>query len=125
MKGAWLLAENADLFADAVAAMRRMPGHLDESDGFAQLRDPAGRYFTFFRDEAGTEWHDDPIVLTDGVEAPDLAGATAVWFECRWEDLVKLVIEGIQANLGHPAWVEDGNGVIWSASDVDPTRIQL
>jgi hypothetical protein len=111
-------------------ARRRVLGRLGarcSSDGATvQLRNDAGQYFTLF-DKAEPEWEykEGPLTAAPGVELPDVTKMKGLAVECRSESqfasLVKEIADGSESEV----WVEDGDGVIWRASDVDPDRVRL
>lgn len=129
MKGAFLLSESQSLFSDACAALVRRGATYAEGDGgVAQYRDAEGRLFTLFGTvdpEFDWEFREGPFSLAGQAVMPDMSTVTACSVECRWEELFAVVVKAIASELTTPAWVLDGDGVLWLASEVDPKRIRL
>jgi len=50
---------------------------------------------------------------------------TACPFEFRRPDLAARLVREIAKAGGSPTWVLDGDGVVWDARDVDPSKMRL
>jgi hypothetical protein len=127
MKGAFLVSEDTNLASLVLAAMEGVGAEV-APDGVAQIRDDEGRLFTVFAhpDPASDwEWRSGSVTPTDDGLQPDLATASACWIECRWEVLFADLVRTLARALPGDSWVLDGDGVLWSAADVDPTRVRL
>lgn len=125
MKGAYLLSGTPDL-ADVVLAAMRVAGAQVTPDGVAQRHDEQGRLFTVFAHPVPEpEWRSDPMTPAEQGPRPDLEGLTAVWIECRWDDLFVAEVRALALALPTASWVLDGDGVLWPAGSVDPARVRL
>ena len=126
MKGAILLSESSHLFDDAKQVLVRLGARCSSDGAMVQLLNDTGQRFTLF-DKAEPEWEykDRPLTAAPGVELPDVSKMKGLAVECRSEtqfaSLVKAIADGSESEV----WVEDGDGVIWRASDVDPDRLRL
>lgn len=126
MKSAYLVSP-APSFEDDVWRAAAALG-ADVHGPYAQYRDAEGRYVTVFGaldPKHAADWRDD-LVPGPGMETvPDLRAALAVSVECRWEDLFASWVGRLATLLPEPAWVVDGDGVIWPATQVDPDAVRL
>lgn len=128
MKSAFLLSTRQDLFDAARSALLAGPHSASANGDTVQFRDPRGRLFTMFDGpdpELDWEVREGPYILAGGAVLPDMASVAICIIECRWEDLFASVVSEIADALLAPSWVLDSNGVLWPASDVDPSRITL
>lgn len=126
MKGAFLLSESSRLFDDAKQVLVRLGARCSSDGAVVQLRDDAGQYFTLFN-KAEPEWEykEAPLTAAPGVELPDVSKMKGLAVECRSETQFASLVKAIAAGSESEVWVEDGDGVIWRASDVDPERVRL
>ncbi|MFE0642644.1 hypothetical protein ACFW2Y_13665 [Streptomyces sp. NPDC058877] len=125
MKGAYLISTSTDLF-DKIHSILLEVGAKAAAD-VVQLDDGQGHLFTVYEADPSLDWdwREGPFSLRREVQMPDLAGAVACMVECRWEAMFARVVQHISAHLPQTAWVLDGNGVLWDASDVDPSEVCL
>ena len=131
MRGGFVVSTGPELFEQATSALAEFGavGATDDlGDRMMQCSDQDGRLFTLFeRVPAGTEWEvsDEPIRAAPHVDLPDMRAVIACPFECRWPDLAARLIAAIARTAKAPVWVLDGDGVLWAADAVDPTKIRL
>lgn len=127
MKGAFVVSSDMHVFDEARDALVRIGAKATEDD-VVQLQDELGRLFTIYRSidpSTDWEWREGPFISRADVEPPDMTKATACWVECRWEDLFASVMRRLAEALSTTAWVLDGDGVLWPASEVDPREVRL
>jgi hypothetical protein len=126
MKGAFLLSESRRLFDEAKEVLVRLGASCSDDGEVVQLRNDAGQSFTLF-DKADPEWEykQEPLTAAPGVELPDVSKMIGLAVECRSETQFASLVKAIAAGSDSQVWVEDGDGVIWRASDVDPERVRL
>jgi hypothetical protein len=128
VKGAFLLSEDRQLFAELCDVLVRIGAEYTADDDVLQLRDDRGRLLTVIgRVEPEFEWEfrQGPFTLEGNAWLPDMSSVTACIVECRWEDLFASVVARIASELEAMLWVLDSNGHLWLASEVDPARISL
>ncbi|MFG2840212.1 hypothetical protein ACGFZH_04615 [Streptomyces zaomyceticus] len=120
-----MISGSADLFDETRSIL--IEAGAEAAADVVQLDDGKGHLFTVYEADPSVDWdwREGPISLRRGVQMPDLADAVACVVECRWEGMFAGVVQHISANLSQAAWVLDGNGVLWDASDVDPSGVCL
>lgn len=125
MKGVFLLSADPELFA-LVERIMLDAGAAAYAGKVAQLKDDQGRLLTVFG-ELNDLFKADmvPDSYRGPAPAPDVSDATGVWVECRWEQWFVEWVAALAAALPDPLWVLDGNGVLWSAADVDPDELVM
>jgi hypothetical protein len=127
MKSAIVLSAAADLCEQAAAALAEA-GAESGPDGFAQLVDDRGRYFTWYG-PAGPEFEydlrDPPESVRGAGTPPDIHTASACYVECRWEDLFIDLVQRISRRVSESVWVLDSAGVLWLAEELDPNELRL
>jgi len=127
VKGAFLVAEDADLYRNVRDALVRV-GAVATDDDVVQFRDELGNLLTVFgRVPMSTdwEWREGPLTIHGTIPLPSLERATACWLECRSERAFAVIVRQLATELAGPAWVIDGDGGLWLASKVDPDRLKL
>jgi len=126
MKGAFLLSESDRLFDEAKQVLIRLGAKCSSDGEVVQLRNEEGESFTLFN-KAEPEWEykAEPLTAAPGVELPDVSKMIGLAVECRSETQFTSLVKAIAAGSESEVWVEDGDGVIWRASDVDPERVHL
>lgn len=126
MRSAHLVSLSESFEHDVLQAAARMGADVRED--VAQLRDEQDRFVTVFGGlglDRASDWREDLTPAPGTGPLPDLSTALAVSVECRWEDLFATVVGRLAALLPYPAWVVDGNGVVWPATRVDPGGVRL
>jgi hypothetical protein len=126
MRGAFLVSDSPDIYRDVSVALVDMGAVAYEE--VVQLRDDQGRLFTvdlLADSESGWEWREGPFVVRGDAEPPEMVTATACLVQCRWEDLFTSIVHQLAAVLPEPAWVLDGNDVLWPAALVDEREVRL
>ncbi|WP_282695780.1 hypothetical protein [Streptomyces sp. CC208A] len=120
-----MISASAGLFGEARSIL--IEAGAKSSVDVVQLEDEQGHLFTLYEVDpsADWDWREGPDSLRPGVQVPDMANATACMVECRWEEMFARVVHRISANLSRATWVLDGDGVLWDASDVDPSEVCL
>lgn len=109
------------------AVLLPLGGLAAQDDSVVQLRDKTGSLFTVYRVPPESEWEfrSEPLCAAAGVKIPDLATATGLALECRSEVQFSALVTEIAGTSGVDMWVIDGNGVVWSARDVDARLVRL
>ena len=103
-----------------------MGGTFYPEDGAVQLRDELGNLFTAYENaEPSYEYRDGPLVGAAGIEFPDPRDMVGVAVECRNERVFATLVKAIARASDSAMWVVDGDGVVWSALDVDATQVRL
>lgn len=126
MKGAFLLSESDRLFDDAKQVLVRLGAQCSNDGEVVQLRSKAGQSFTLFnKAEPEWEYRQEPLTAAPGVELPDVSKLIGLAVECRSETQFASLVKAIAAGSESEVWVEDGDGVVWRASEVDPERVRL
>ncbi|GAA4621865.1 hypothetical protein [Cellulomonas oligotrophica] len=126
MRSAYLVSTERSLEDDVWCAAARMGAEV--RDHVAQHRDGEGRLVTVFGaldPKEAADWQEGPFEYRGPGSAPDLSTTVAVSVECRWEDLFVSWVARLASLLPYPAWVVDGDGVVWPATDVDPAAVCL
>lgn len=127
MKSVFLVSQDHDLYRQ-VEDVLVGEGATASSDKVVQLRDDEDRLLTVYGNLNAPDYDDvrQPAEGFRGAgEAPDLLTVTACVVECRWEAMVANLIAFIATRLRQPAWVLDGDGVVWPASTADPAEVRL
>ena len=126
MKAAYLVSP-APSFEDDVWRAAATLG-ADVHGPYARYRDTEDRFITVFGaldPKNAADWRDD-LRSAPGMDAvPDLEDTFAVSVECRREDLFASWVGKLATLLPEPAWVVDGDGVVWPATQVDPNAVRL
>lgn len=131
MSGGFLIAPDDRLYDRAARTLQELGAvsSLDDlGGGVSQFADEGGRLFTLYeRVPDGTDWEvrEGALVSASGAQLPDMRLVTACPFECRWPDLAVRIVGEIAQVGDSPTWVLDGDGVVWDARDVDPSKVQL
>lgn len=92
---------------------------LNEADDRFTLED-----FRRFCDDAWT-YSDPPHFPAPGVTMPDFAQVVPYDASCHSESRFAHLVRVVAELSGKPAWVLDGNDVLWDARNVDPDRVLL
>lgn len=127
MKSAYLLSDAGDLYP-LVAEVLVSRGAVIALDGsrVVQWADDAGRLLTIFGPQ-GSEFEAElrePATSPTGVPV-DVSGLSACVAECRSEAFVASTVRMLAAAIPGALWLLDSNGIVWPASEVDPTQIAL
>jgi hypothetical protein len=131
MSGGFIISVDRGLFRRVAAALVDLGGVVamdDVAGEVVQLTDADGHLFTLYeRVVPGTEWEvsGEPVMAAPGVVPPDMQGVIACPFECRWPELVARIADRAAGTAEAPTWLLDGDGVVWDAESVDPTRVRL
>ena len=126
MKGAYLLSESQRLFDDAKRVLVGLGAQCSRDGDVVQIENEKGELFTLFDNaEPESEFKQEPLTAAPGVELPDVSRMKGLAVECRSEAQFASLAKAIAAGSSSEVWVEDGDGVIWHASDVDPKRVRL
>ena len=124
MKGATVVCEPSVQLLPHLAAVARALGlSVQVDDDSVQVADPEGHLLTMFADaEPDWEWRNaTPLGRKEAVDLGCLAGYAV---ECRWEQMFCDVVGALGARVA-PLWVVDGDGVLWSARELDRARLRL
>jgi hypothetical protein len=91
-----------------------------------QVSDSQGRLFAMYNGaEPDWEWRNaEGLEAFDGRTLPDMSNWFGYAIECRWEDLFCQVLRVLGASVPN-LFVIDGDGFVWPAAEVDPSRIRL
>ncbi|MGC4939771.1 hypothetical protein [Kribbella sp. DT2] len=103
-------------------------GAVAGSGDVVQIQDDDGRMLTVYGQLDATferDLHEPPVAVRGGVDPPDPRTASACWVECRWADLLASWAGRLALEIKSPLWVLDGDGVLWSADQIDPEAIRL
>ena len=126
MKGAFLVSPGIQLFDVAGRALVDMGGTYYPDDGVVQLRDELGNLFTIYENaEPSYEYRDRPLVGASEIQLPNLHDMIGLAVECRNERHFAMLVKAIAQASDSAVWVVDGDGVVWSALEVDPARVRL
>lgn len=128
MKGAFLVAEDPQLFIKVRDALVKVGASTATDGAVVQIRDERGNLLTVFRDIPSStewEWRQGPFDVQAIGRLPDFEAATACWIECRSERAFSAMVRHIAEQLPEPAWVVDGEGALWLAAELDPERLRL
>ncbi|ALX04308.1 hypothetical protein [Aeromicrobium erythreum] len=130
MKGGFLLAFDPDLFEQPASVLVASGGERSrgDTDRVVQIPAPNGRFFTLFADlppETVWEVREGPFEVREGAMAPDMSLVHACPFECADEVFVSDIVARIAEAADGARWVLDGDGALWDAEAVDPTRLRL
>jgi len=126
MKGAFVLAEDPNLYED----MRRTLvafGARTAPDRTTQLTD-GDCLFTVFGivgPESEADLREAPTHIHGDASDFDQLSATACWVECRSEAVFVKWVRIVAEQRANPTWVLDGDGALWAADALDPTRLVL
>ncbi len=127
MKGAFLVGQGAGTFETAKKVLLSLGGQISDDNSVIQIRDETGGFFTVYRVPPGSEgeFRDGPLYAAPGLEVPDLSAASGLAIECRSEFQFVTFVKAIARASPVDTWVIDGDGVVWSAGDVDASRVRL
>ena len=126
MKSAYLVSLGESFEVDVLQAARTLGA--DVRADVAQLRDDQDRLVTVFGglgQGSASDWREGLSAAPGSGPLPDLSTAWAVSIECRWEDLFVSFVGRLAELLPNPSWVVDGDGVVWPATQVDPSAVRL
>lgn len=126
MRSAYLVSLSESFEHDVLRAAAGLGA--DVRGDVAQLRDGREGLVTVFGGlgvDGASDWREHLTPAPGSGPLPDLSTAVAVSVECRWEDLFAAFVGRLAGLLPYPAWVVDGNGVVWPAERVDPGGVQL
>lgn len=128
MKGAFLVGRDDQLFETVKRLLLSRGGRVSSDGAYAQLEDETGGLFTAYRVSPELEWEfkDGELTAASGTGLPDVSDMTGVAIECRSELQFGALVKAISdASAPTEMWVVDGDGVVWPASQVDPSRVRL
>lgn len=132
MKSGIFLSSNPDLLSNVASAVAlRVEVVFYAAEGFYAM-DPNKRLFW----AEVYEWFQDGVLqfayeleITKpgpGVSAmPEMLDLTIAYFECRWDDWVIEIAGELARRVPEPVYLWDGNGVLWLAQQIDPSRLSL
>lgn len=128
MKGAFLVSSDGQLFETVRRVLLARGGKISADGEHAQLRTETGVLLTAYGVSPALEWEfkSGELSAAAGTPLPEVNDMTGVAIETRSESLFATLAKAISdASASGDVWVVDGDGVVWPASEVDPSRVRL
>jgi hypothetical protein len=126
MKGAFLITEDAGFFEKAKNLLLSRGALYVAEEGAVQIGGRGDDMLTLYSSaEPEWEYRQGPFVAAPGVVVPDMSAVTGLAVECNSEQYFADIIRQLALASEGPSWVLDGDGTVWAAREVDPTRIRL
>jgi hypothetical protein len=127
MKGAFLVGTSDHLFNTAEQVVRSLGGNVSSDGAILQLKDEVGGLITAYRVAPELEWEfkAGELKASIGADLPDVNNMHGIALECRSEFQFAALMKAIADASDGDLWVVDGDGVVWPASRVDPSRVRL
>jgi hypothetical protein len=129
VKGGLIVAETPALFEDVRDILvADLGAHAtgDTATGYVQIIDEGRTLLIYTVPPDSYDVRGGPYVAVSPGDEPMSQGAIfGLGLECRDEDLVASTLAFVGSQLPYACWSLDGDGYLWPAAGLDPSRIRL